>query len=123
MNALARRGQRAALQQEQLCSETTEAPEAAAPATHTHTHTDMNCNHALAAGHVVCELDSSFWTNLVKPGWMRHSGNPFQDQVNLPRLHVGQSVPLQRTKARLKNEQNTACVGIITRHTVDFPLT
>lgn len=38
MNVLALHGQRAALQQEQLCSETTEEPEAAAPAAQTDRH-------------------------------------------------------------------------------------
>lgn len=93
MNVLAPRGQRAALQQGQLCSGTTEEPEAAAPAA----QTDIYRNHAVAAGHThTCELDSSFWTNLLKPGWMFHSRNPFQDQVNLPGLHVLQTEPLQR---------------------------
>lgn len=51
MNVLAPRGQRAALQQGQLCSGTTEEPEAAAPAAQTDRQTDSHRNHAVAAGH------------------------------------------------------------------------
>lgn len=62
MNVLALHGQRAALQQEQLCSETTGEPEAAAPATQTDRQTDIYRNHAVAAGHT------------SRVSWIRHLG-------------------------------------------------
>lgn len=61
MNVLAPRGQRAALQQEQLCSETTEEPEAATPGAQTDRQTDSYRNHAVAAGH-------------TRVSWVHHSG-------------------------------------------------
>lgn len=61
MNVLAPRGQRAALQQGQLCSGTTEEPEAAAPAAQMDRQTDSYRNHAVAAGH-------------THVSWIRHSG-------------------------------------------------